>query len=96
MVTIMANIPGHMLTFSKLDLIDQYDFMDKTIYEVMTDSISTVAFVNCLSVQLSKDNIPDPNCRPLSLTGSVWDPAGGIKIYHRSRIARIYMTSREM
>ncbi|BAB16546.1 UL36 protein [Gallid alphaherpesvirus 3] len=77
MVAIMTCMPGHVLTFSQLDLISQYDFMDKTLYGAINESLSTTAFINCLSTQLSKDAPSDSNCRPMSLTGGAWDPSGG-------------------
>nr|AAG30076.1 UL36 major tegument protein [Meleagrid alphaherpesvirus 1] len=77
LVTVMACTPGHVVAFSKLDLRNQYGFMAQTLINVLTDAISNVLFVNCLSTRVVDGGKVDPNCRPLSLAGGEKDPSGG-------------------
>uniref|UniRef100_A0AAU0K6E7 UL36 tegument protein n=1 Tax=Anatid alphaherpesvirus 2 TaxID=3080522 RepID=A0AAU0K6E7_9ALPH len=73
MVTAVAWAPGHVVNFAKLDLMRQHEYMDRTLYKVVESAVEESAFVNCLAPPAQKT----ANARPLSFTGSRYDPSGG-------------------
>ncbi|ARD71361.1 large tegument protein [Columbid alphaherpesvirus 1] len=76
MVAIMAWVPNHLVSFSRLDLVRQHEFMDSTLISALNAALSNAVFINCLATPSGGGSAP-PGARPLSLHGSEYDPSAG-------------------